>query len=69
MEEHIKCSCGSKKYGYESPEIGYIYICYICGRYKGNGLHPVMTSMAHSDPALLLDMIEIGALKRIESGK
>jgi DNA-directed RNA polymerase subunit RPC12/RpoP len=66
--EYLQCPCGKKQWGY-TGDIGDIYICYNCGRYKGKGVHPVMTDMAHADPALLLEMIEIGALKKIELGK
>ena len=69
MDEHIKCSCGSKMWGYESTEIGYIYVCYKCGKYKGKGVHPMLMELTHSDPSLLLEMIDMGMLKRIESGK
>ena len=66
MEEHIKCSCGSKKYGYESDEIGYIYVCYKCGKYSGKGVHPMLLELTTSDPTFLMYMIETGMLKKIE---
>jgi PHP family Zn ribbon phosphoesterase len=69
MDEYKRCPCGSKKYGYESEEIGHIYICYKCGKYSGKGVHPMLLELTTQDPALLMFMIEAGMLKRIESGK
>jgi hypothetical protein len=67
MEEYKECSCGSKKWGYESDEIGHIYVCYKCGKYSGKGVHPMLLELTTSDPTLLMYMIESGMLKKIES--
>ena len=53
-------------WGYESDDIGYIYICYKCGKYKGKGLHPMIMELTTSDPTLLMYMISTGVLKKIE---
>ena len=66
MEEYKECSCGSKKWGYESDEIGYIYVCYKCGKYSGKGVHAMLLELTTSDPTLLMYMIESGMLKKIE---
>ena len=44
-------------------------VCYKCGKYKGKGVHPMLMELTYSDPSLLLEMINMGMLKRIESGK
>ena len=67
MDQYKECSCGSKKWGYESDEIGYIYVCYVCGRYTGKGVSPILLEMTTSDPTFLMYMIETGMLKKIES--
>ena len=54
-------------WGYESDEIGYIYVCYVCGRYTGKGVSPILLEMTTSDPTFLMYMIETGMLKKIES--
>jgi len=66
MDEYKKCTCGSKKWGYSSDEIGYIYVCYKCGKYSGKGVHPMLLELTTSDPTFLMYMIETGMLKKIE---
>ena len=68
MKDRLDCKCGSKLWGYEG-DTGYIYVCYKCGKYKGKGVHPMLMELTYSDPSLLLEMINMGMLKRIESGK
>jgi len=68
MKDRLDCKCGSKLWGYKG-DVGYIYVCYKCGKYKGQGLHPMLMELTMTDPTLLLQMIDMGVFKKFENEK
>jgi hypothetical protein len=57
MEDMIDCECGSKQFGY-TDTVNVIYVCYKCGRYKGNQVDKEFSEMLKDDPLILLGMIK-----------
>ena len=57
MENMIGCKCGSKQFGY-TDDVNIVFLCYKCGRYKGNMIDKEFSELLNNDPLVLLSMIK-----------
>ena len=57
MQDKLDCSCGKFMYGYET-EIGDVFVCYSCGKYKGKNIHPILLEIATEDPNFILYILQ-----------
>lgn len=57
MENMIDCKCGSKQFGYTDDK-NIVYVCYKCGRFKGNYVDKEFSEILKEDPLAILKMIE-----------
>ena len=64
-----KCSCGSKRYGYEDG-MHEVWLCYKCGKFIGTaGGDALFSTLAKKQPEVILTMIQEKILTPITTKK